>query len=148
MATQCPFLYNICKVPNCYGIRKVQTSQTSQNPGKKYLICQYEQCGHFQWLEEAITEPEKSISGCFKCGEIGHFMKNCPWDVSPCQDSSCNGVRRILTSKRAESQGRKFLKCCACGSFQWLVDALLKKKIACQNESKLVLDICKLSIRE
>ncbi|KAL5711198.1 cycloartenol synthase [Ranunculus cassubicifolius] len=126
-ACDCPFVYLTCRVPKCYGIRKLQTSHTSENPERKYLICQYEHCGDFQWLEDAIIQskmPAARQVGCFHCGEIEHWYKNCPWDGCPCKKKKCGGRRKLLTSKVEQSSGKKFLKCSTCGDFQWFTDAL------------------------
>lgn len=122
------------------------------------MICQYESCGDFEWLEDALVEAsivQNPPLGCFKCGESGHWMKECPWDGCPCNKGNCAGRRKLLTSKTEESKGRKFLKCISCGSFQWLADALadgLAGNREVRNEPKVTVEmtlnqLCNLSLK-
>lgn len=148
-ASECPYVYSICKAQKCNGIRKLLTSHTSRNPDRKFLICQYQACGNFQWLDDAIKESKLQVStstkSCFNCGEMGHWYKSCPWDDCLCNNPSCGGTRKLLTSKKQVSIGQKFLKCPVCGSFEWLVDAIRGVEPTITIEMTIK-DLCKLSI--
>ncbi|KAF5192780.1 hypothetical protein FRX31_017630 [Thalictrum thalictroides] len=124
----CRWVYSTCNKPRCDGIRLIRKSQTSDNPGRKFLSCQF--CSSFQWLDQAITQAwtvkgvGQTSNGCFKCGEIGHWQNACPWVNSKCNKQGCTGKRKLLTSGTESSLGNKFLKCGVCQSFQWLKHAI------------------------
>ncbi|KAL5700775.1 cycloartenol synthase [Ranunculus cassubicifolius] len=99
------------------------TSQTSTNPGRKYLKCQFGSCrSGLQWLDEALLGVSQP-NGCFNCGCIGHWVKDCPWVDSQCKTAGCPGKRILRSSKQQLTYGWRFLKCYCCGDFQWLKDA-------------------------
>lgn len=142
-ATECQWVYTSCPAPNCLGIRRISTSHTSNNPGRKFLVCQHGDClGGFEWLDEAISAPAKK-EGCFMCGEHGHWMKDCPWESLECQTVGCKSKRNLRTSKTLQTQGWRYLKCYSCGSFQWLKDAIKERAKArqCENEDEATVSI-------
>ncbi|KAF6172069.1 hypothetical protein GIB67_029487, partial [Kingdonia uniflora] len=49
-----PWIYSICKGPDCSGIMKLTISQTIKNPMKRFIACQYSTCGSFKWLEGGL----------------------------------------------------------------------------------------------
>ncbi|XP_038970468.1 cellular nucleic acid-binding protein-like isoform X2 [Phoenix dactylifera] len=82
----------------------VLTSNTVKNPGRKFYRCPVKEgrgsCGFFKWCNEHVsaasqpatasryygvknnsgsqTNGEKSSSSCFKCGQEGHWSRECP----------------------------------------------------------------------
>jgi len=105
-------------------------SEEEQSKGRRFMQCQFQSCGAFQWVEDdaATGQDNKnspssgsssSSSICFQCGKPGHWVKNCPWKETVCPNG-CSGVRNLWTSKQPRSFGRKFLKCLTCGKFEWL----------------------------
>ncbi|KAI3880619.1 hypothetical protein MKX03_037491, partial [Papaver bracteatum] len=59
-AVNCPFMNARCTMPNCDGIRMIQRSNTSDNPNRVYLRCQYADCKYFEWMDDAC----KAATGC------------------------------------------------------------------------------------
>ena len=140
-ASDCAWVYTICKYPKCGGIRKISTSHTSRNPGRKYLSCQFGHCpSNIEWLDEAIVAIPR-IEGCFKCGEEGHWMKECPWMSLECQSRGCNSKRVLRTSQSQQSQGLRYLKCLSCGHFQWLNDARIERERTTRNGKEATISI-------
>ena len=142
--TSCPWVYTHCKVPYCTGIMFLMVSQEKDTYGKKGLTCQYEKCHGFEWLEDAMNKNEASSSTapfhaskkektdatnnvCFQCGEEGHWARNCPWKETLCPNG-CQATRKLWTSYQQHSYGKKFLKCINCGNFEWLIDAISKRR--------------------
>lgn len=130
-ADECPWVYTSCKEPNCDGIRKITKSNTSSNPGRKFLACQYGSCTNgWKWLDEELKlalEPKNIAQNqCYRCNEIGHWMKECPWIGLKCRVCSSNRV--LKTSGKSTSKGDKYLKCYNCQDFQWLKDAQNAKR--------------------
>ncbi|KAJ6814960.1 putative DNA-binding protein HEXBP [Iris pallida] len=129
LADECAYLSSPCKIGGCKGIRYVSKSRTEGNPGRKFLKCPI--CSDFQWLDVALLCSSSGISssttereGCFTCGELGHWRRNCPWRETICPNPNCGGRRVILMSKRSHSKGRRFLQCTKCNNaFQWLNEA-------------------------
>ncbi|OVA18838.1 zinc finger protein [Macleaya cordata] len=142
-ADSCPFIYSACKRDKCNGIRKMLTSNTKANPGKRFLTCQYSGCRSFQWLDEAITEsistcstPKQHISeGCFECGGSDHWYNECPWVRNPCRKDGCVGIRKLKISGKKWSDGEKFLRCNLCEDFEWLKD--VKKELEITPKSPI-----------
>ncbi|RZC77158.1 hypothetical protein C5167_001284 [Papaver somniferum] len=92
-ALNCPFMNARCTMPNCDGIRMIQRSNTSDNPNRVYLRCQYAGCKYFEWMDDACkaatgccvsssASPIKynSVSNykCCFCGDRSHRTGNCP----------------------------------------------------------------------
>ena len=109
--------------------------------GQQFLMCQYQSCGAWKWLEGAIAEDEmkkahgtsarasasSSDSYCH-CGQNGHWVINCPWKIIVCPNG-CEGKRKLLISTNEWSKCEKFLKCVKCESFEWLKHAMEKEEL-------------------
>lgn len=127
IASECQWVYTSCPNSTCWGTRRISTSHTSRNPGRKFLVCQNGNCqSGIEWLDEAIMCRAKK-EGCFMCGELGHWMKDCPWEGVQCQSRGCKSIRKLRTSQTLQTQGWRYLKCYDCGSFQWLKDAVKER---------------------
>ncbi|KAF6150421.1 hypothetical protein GIB67_040951 [Kingdonia uniflora] len=80
----CSWLYNMCKKPNCNGIIQFYVSKLIENPGRKYLKCQFPTCGTFQWLCDVIGQSSNLPSmsspsfkgGCYGYEEMGTGGEN------------------------------------------------------------------------
>ncbi|KAF6158199.1 hypothetical protein GIB67_014993 [Kingdonia uniflora] len=129
--SSCPWIYAKCKVNNCNGIRRLLTSRTLSNPNRKFLSCQFTHPNSIQLLSDVINEfknptSSSSLTGCYRCGGLNHWVRKCPWTLSNCKRLGCNDVMKLFKSTKASSYGLKFLKCqnVQCGKFMWLKDAI------------------------
>ncbi|GAB2272687.1 hypothetical protein Dimus_007509 [Dionaea muscipula] len=51
-------------VSNCrnYGIRrKMYTSRTDDNPGRRFMQCPRRDCNHFTWIDDPLSKPASEI---------------------------------------------------------------------------------------
>ncbi|OVA19131.1 zinc finger protein [Macleaya cordata] len=55
----CPWEGYPCRRLGCSGWRHISTSNTDENPGKKFLVC--DKCSSFEWLCDAIAKHEDTI---------------------------------------------------------------------------------------
>lgn len=98
-ASRCPWVYSHCSKGNCDGLMMMVTSQQEETFGKKYLKCQYQSCGTWKWLEDAIAAAEvkkqdEQSAGCSNiciyCGQSGHWVRNLA--VLPHKPSICHVI--------------------------------------------------------
>ncbi|KAF6138853.1 hypothetical protein GIB67_018584 [Kingdonia uniflora] len=106
----------------------------------------YSKC---KWLSDAINEfknptSSSSLVGCYGCGGLNHWVRECPWTLSNCKRLGCNDVIKLFTSTKASSYGLKFLKCqnVQCGKFMWLKDAIdVDEKVKEEERKKVVQNV-------
>ncbi|KAF6139485.1 hypothetical protein GIB67_018995 [Kingdonia uniflora] len=133
-AKDCLWVYTSCKKPTCNGLRKLLTSYTPQNYGRKYLQCHLSSCSLFQWLNHALKEVE-GVSGSskdqtqtsyFGCGKTDHWWRSCPWRETHYHMKGFTKIIKLKTSMQPKSNGEKYLKCQndECKEFIWLRDAI------------------------
>ncbi|KAF6169711.1 hypothetical protein GIB67_004103 [Kingdonia uniflora] len=92
--------------------------------------------------------PTKDIQGCYGCGGLNYWVRECPWILSNCKKLRCNDVMKLFTFTKASLYGLKFLKCqnVQCGKFMWLNDAIDTDEKVKEEERKKVVQNVKITV--
>ncbi|OVA03656.1 hypothetical protein BVC80_1787g184 [Macleaya cordata] len=140
---ECPWVYTRCRKITCNGSRKLLISKQPHSLGNRFLKC--ENCDAFQWFDDAIglvgpSSIQPNEGGCFGCGDLKHWIKECPWRETSCSVPTCKGKRLLSLSGTTHNYGIPYLKCSDCQKFQWMADVLFASRT---KELEVVDGLCK-----